>query len=118
MTLQRGDIRTTRCPHAGGNRGKKRPAVIIQADVYNGKLNHFIVAEITMNLAAGVDPASFLIDISTPEGALTGLDQNSVVCCLFLSTVAERGITNVIGKLSDPMKAQLDICLKAALQLP
>lgn len=30
MTLQRGDIVTTRIPHAGGNRGKKRPAVIIQ----------------------------------------------------------------------------------------
>lgn len=30
MTLHRGDIVTTRFPHAGGNRGKKRPAVIIQ----------------------------------------------------------------------------------------
>lgn len=35
----------TRFPHAGRNRGKKRPAVIIQADVYNAKLKHFLVAE-------------------------------------------------------------------------
>ena len=28
------------------------------------------------------------------------------------------GITKVIGKLSDAMKAQLDACLKAALELP
>ena len=117
MTLQRGDIVMTRFPHAGGNRGKKRPAVIIQADVYNAKLKHFIVAEITKNLAAASDPASFLIDVSTPEGKATGLDQNSVVCCLFLSTVAEGRITQVIGKLSDLMKTQLDACLKAALQL-
>lgn len=118
MTLQRGDIVMTRFPHAGGNRGKKRPAVVIQADVYNAKLNHFIVAEITKNLAAASDPASFLLDVSTPDGTATGLDQNSVICCLFLSTVAESSITKVIGKLSDAMKAQLDACLKTALQLP
>jgi mRNA-degrading endonuclease toxin of MazEF toxin-antitoxin module len=118
MILHRGHIVMTRFPHAGGNRGKKRPAVIVQADVYNSKLKHFIVAEITKNLSAAADPASFLIDISTPEGKATGLDQNSVVCCLFLATVAEAGITGVIGQLSDAMKAQLDACLKAALQLP
>ena len=116
MTLKRGDIVTTRIPHVGGNRGKKRPAVIIQADAYNAKLKHFIVAEITSNLAAAADPASFLIDVTSPEGRATGLDQNSVVCCLFLATVAESGITLVIGELSEAMKAQLDTCLKAALQ--
>ena len=61
---------------------------------------------------------SFLFDISTPESKAPGLDRNSVVCCLFLSKVAEAGITKVIRKLSDVMKMQLDACLKAALQLP
>jgi mRNA interferase MazF len=117
MTLNRGDIVMTRFPHAGGNRGKKRPAVIIQADVFNANLKHFIVAEITKNLAAGSTPANFLVDVSTPEGKLTGLDQNSVVACLFLSTIAEHTISKIIGKLSDSMKIQLESCLKAALQL-
>src|SRR5882672_7730733 len=110
MTFRRGDICITRIPHAGGNRGKKRPAVIIQADVYNATLKHFIVAEITKNLAAAADPASFLIDVSTTEGKATGLDQNSVVCCLFLARVGEAGITKMIGKLSDAMRGQLDGC--------
>ena len=118
MTFQRGDVVMTRIPHAGGNRGKKRPAVIIQADNYNRKLKHFIVAEITKNLAAASDPASFLIEVATPEGKATGLDQNSVACCLFLSTVSETVITKVIGKLSGSMVAQLDACLRVALQLP
>jgi mRNA-degrading endonuclease toxin of MazEF toxin-antitoxin module len=117
MTFQRGDIVMTRIPHASGNRGKKRPAVIIQADSYNLNVKHFIVAEITGNLAAANDPASFLIDISTPDGMATGLDQNSVVCCLFLATVGEGTITNVIGKLSTTMIGQLDACLKIALHL-
>ena len=118
MTFHRGDIVMTRFPHASGSRGKKRPAVIVQAEIYNAALTHFVVSEITKNLAAASDPASFLIDVSTPEGKTTGLDQNSVVCCLFLSTVSEAGITKVIGKLSDSMNAQLDVCLKAALQIP
>ena len=118
MTLQRGDIVMTRFPHAGGSRGKKRPAVIVQADVYNAKLKHFIVAEITTNLATASDPASLLIDVATPEGKATGLDQTSVACCLFLSTVAEASITKVIGKLSASLKSQLDSCLKIAMELP
>jgi hypothetical protein len=63
------------------------------------------VAEITTNLAAAADPASFMIDISTPEGKATGLDQSSVVCCMFLATVAEARITKVIGKLSGALAA-------------
>ena len=117
MTLNRGDIVMTRFPHAGDNRGKKRPAVVIQADTHNAKYKHFILAEITKNLAAASDPTSFLIDLSTTDGKATGLDQDSVVCCLFLATVAEPGITQVIGSLSGVMKAQLNTCLKTVLQL-
>jgi len=117
MTLQRGDIAMTRFPHAGGNRGKKRPAVIVQANDYNARLKHFIVAEITTNLAAQFDPANFLIDISTPEGQATGLDRNSVVSCLFLSTISEAAFSQMIGRLSDAMLVQLDTCLKKALQI-
>src|SRR2546425_1222958 len=112
MTLQRGDVVMTRIPHAGGNRGKKRPAVIIQADSYNGNVKHFIMAEFTGNLAVATDPASFLIDISTPDGKATGLNQNSVVCCLFLATVGEGTISKVIGKLSSALIGQFDACLK------
>jgi mRNA-degrading endonuclease toxin of MazEF toxin-antitoxin module len=101
----------------GRNSREEAAAVIIQADNYNAKLTHFIVAEITKNLAAASDPASFFIDISTLEGIATGLEQNSVVCCLFLATVSEPGITKVIGKLSATMKVQLDACLKTAIQL-
>lgn len=118
MTFKRGDIVMTRFPHAGGNRGKKRPAVIIQGDIYNARLNHFIIAEITRNIAAASDPASFVIDVSTPEGKATGLDQDSVVCCLFLATVSEARITNVIGTLSNALKTQLDACLKVAMEIP
>ena len=118
MTLNRGDVAMARFPHAGGTRGKKRPVVVVQADVYNAKVRHAIVAEVTTNLAAAADPACLLIDVSTPEGQATGLTQNSVVGCLFLATIADSRISAPIGKLSAALLQRLDQCLKAALGLP
>ncbi len=86
--------------------------------IYNATLKHFIVAEVTTNLAAAGDPSSLLIDVSTPEGQATGLTQTSVVGCLFLAAVAEHRLSPVIGKLSAALMQKLNDCLKAALELP
>jgi mRNA-degrading endonuclease toxin of MazEF toxin-antitoxin module len=118
MNVGRGDVVMTRFPHAGGTRGKKRPVVVVQSDVYNVKARHAIVAEITSNLSAANDPAFLLIDLSTPDGQASGLTQNSVVGCLFLATVAESRISAPLGKLSETIMQQIDKCLKAALALP
>src|SRR5438876_12179993 len=118
MKLNRGDVVLTRFPHASGVRGKKRPALVVQANAYNAKLGHVIVAEITRNLTPANDPAFVLIDISTPEGKASGLDQNSLVSGLFLATVSEDRIDRVIGKLSPGMMQKVDSCLKAALGIP
>lgn len=107
-----------RFPHAGGTRGKKRPVVVVQADAYNAQLKHFIVVEVTTNLAGAADPTSLLIDLATPEGKATGLAQNSVVGCLFLATVAEHRLSPTIGKLSAAMVQKLNDCLKAAIEIP
>src|SRR5262245_35573019 len=99
MSLSRGDVATTRFPPAGGTRGKKRPVLVVQSDVYNARVPHAIVAEITTNLAAAGDPTCLLIDVSTPEGQASGLAQNSVVTCLFLATLYQDRLDPVIGKL-------------------
>jgi mRNA-degrading endonuclease toxin of MazEF toxin-antitoxin module len=63
----------TRIPHAAGGRGKKRPAIVVQADRYNQSERHLIVVEITSNLSRASDPANLLIEVSTPEGQATAL---------------------------------------------
>jgi mRNA-degrading endonuclease toxin of MazEF toxin-antitoxin module len=118
MNVQRGDVVLTRVPHAAGGRGKKRPAVVVQADVYNQSERHIIVAEITSNLSRASDPAHLLIDVSTPEGQATGLAQDSVVTCLQLATISEDRINSVIGTLSSTLRSNLNDCLKSALELP
>src|SRR5258708_29726079 len=118
MMLRRGDVGLARFPHAAGGRGKKRPVVVVQADTYNQTLRHAVVAEVTTNLTEASDPANLLIDVSTPDGQVTGLVQDSVVTCLHLVTMTEDRVSKVIGKLSPALLQQLDGCLKVALGLP
>ena len=115
MKVNRGDVVMTRFPHASGIRGKKRPALVVQADAYNTTVSHVLVAEITTNLTPANDPAFVLIDVATPEGKATGLDQNSLVSGLFLATVFGDRIDRVIGTLSPGLMQKADACLKAAL---
>jgi mRNA-degrading endonuclease toxin of MazEF toxin-antitoxin module len=116
--MKRGDVILVRFPHPSGLRGKKRPAVIVQADAYAGTIPTLIVAEITKNLTMAHDAACLLIDTTTPEGKATGLVRDSVVSCLVLVTVYADNVTKVLGTLSSAMKQRLDNCLKSALDLP
>lgn len=50
MSLEREQVINARFPHASGGRGKKRPVVVVQADVYNQRLRHAIVGQLTTNL--------------------------------------------------------------------
>jgi mRNA-degrading endonuclease toxin of MazEF toxin-antitoxin module len=116
--MSRGDVILVRFPHPSGARGKKRPAVVVQADAYAGTISTVVVVEVTKNLAMAGDPACLFIDVSTPEGKATGLIHNSVVSCLLLATVDADAVAQVLGTLSPTMKQKLDDCLKTALGLP
>ncbi len=117
MKFHRGDVIMTRFPHAGGQRGKKRPALVVQADIYNARLQHVVIAEITTNLVPVNDPAFVLIDVTTPDGQLSGLAQTSLVSGLFLATVFADRIDRVIGKLSDRLMQKVSACLREAMDL-
>lgn len=100
-----------------GGRGKKRPVVVVQADVYNQTMRTVLVAEVTKNLALASDPACLFIDAGTPEGQATGVLQDSVISCLLMATIKADRVDRVIGVLSPVMKQKLNAALKAALQL-
>ena len=117
MTLHRGDVAMTRFPHASGARGKKRPALVIQASAYSN-WRHILVAEITTNLSWATDPAFVLVDVSTPDGRASGLDQNSLVSGLFVATISADRIDRVIGRLPAALMQKVDACLKTAMELP
>ena len=116
--MNRGDVVLVRFPHPSGLRGKKRPAVIVQADGYSTVANTILVAEVTKNHALVNDPACLFVDVNSIEGKGTGLVRDSVVSCLLLMTVYRDAIDQVLGSLSTAQTLKLNDCLKASLAIP
>jgi mRNA-degrading endonuclease toxin of MazEF toxin-antitoxin module len=55
--MKRGDAVLVCFPQPSGQRGKKRPAVVVQADAYATLVSTLVVAEVTKNLTMKDDPA-------------------------------------------------------------
>lgn len=116
--MTRGDVVLVRFPHPSGQRGKKRPAVVVQSDAYAATLPTVVVAEVTKNLTMKGDPACLFIDVTTPDGRATGLLVDSVISGLVLDTVYVDSIAQVLGRRSPALLSELDTCLKVGLGLP
>ena len=117
MNVQRGDVVMVRFPFADGVTAKRRPAVVIQNDRNNQRLENVILAQVTSRLGPPNEPTRFVVDPKAPEGAQSGLTLQSAIACENLSTIRKDQITEVVGHLCDAHLAQHDRCLKASLDL-
>ena len=118
MNITRGEVYKARFDHASGGRGKKRPVVIVQADVYNNRLRHAVVAQVTGNLSDKGDPACYFLDASSPEGKAAGIKLDSLVSCYLLNLINEDRLTEKIGQLPAETMDKISDCLKSALGIP
>ena len=117
MNVKRGDVVLVQYPFASGAASSLRPALIVQNDLDNDRLDNTVVAQITTNLRRATDLSHLFIDVSTPEGQQSGLLHNSLVSCINLATVNTDRIDRVIGRLSESALLHVDDCLKSALGL-
>lgn len=104
--------------NVGSPGGKVRPALGVQSDHNNARLNETILAAITSNVSRVPEATQLLSDVSTPDGAAAGLLHNSAVRCERLHSIPQADVRRVIGRLSSALMAQINDCLKAALGLP
>jgi len=119
MNYQRGDVVLADLPYSDRSGSKKRPALVVQCDRNNQRLDDVIVAMITSTTQrAAVEPTQLLIDIATVEGRQSGLLHESAVKCEHLITLHQRHVERVIGRLSPDLMQRIDECLKASLGLP
>jgi mRNA interferase MazF len=116
--MKRGDIVLVQVPFVGAPGAKIRPALIVQSDTLHGLIRETIIAAISSNLANVHQPNQLLIDLSTADGAATGLLADSAIRCERLHTVPQVDVQRIIGRLSVPLIARIDQCLKAALAIP
>jgi len=116
--MKRGDVVLANLPFIGASGSKVRPAIIVQEDALNRAIRETIIAEITSNLAHVSQPHQVLIDISTPDGAATGLLTNSAVRCNRLHLIPQADVQRVIGSLAASLMQQVEDALKSALGIP
>jgi len=113
--MKRGDVVLVRFPHPSGQRGKRRPAVVVQSDAYASTVSTLVVAAVTKNLTMKNDPACLFIDLSTPEGKATGLLVDSVVSSLVLDTIYTDTVAQVLGNLSPMLLLKFDDCFESGI---
>ena len=119
MKVHRGDVVLIDHPFSDAAGSKVRPVLVVQADTRNAMLTNTVVAMITKNTSrVGMDPTQVLIDISTSDGALSGLNLTSAVTCGNLFTLHEDLVRRKIGDLPALLMQHVNDSLKAALELP
>ena len=116
--LKRGDVVLIPITFVSGPGMKVRPAVVVQSNILNQKLQSVMVAIITStNIRAKSEPSQLFIDLTTPDGKNTGLLHDSTVKCEHLDTVDRRDIHRVIGSFSPTLLSYLSASLISALDL-
>ena len=112
MPIRRGDIVLANLPFSDLSGAKVRPALVVQCDANNQRLQDVIVAVVTRTTKlAQVEPTQLLIDISTAEGKATALLHTSAVKCEHLITIEQSLVQRKIGSLSTALMGKINDCV-------
>lgn len=117
MRVSRGDVVLVDYPFSDRTGSKVRPAVIVQSDALNRRIADTILAAISHSTHRA-SATQLFVDIATPEGAQSGLRQNSMIQCENLLTYDRQLVITKIGRLSGNLLQRVNDCLKTALELP
>jgi mRNA interferase MazF len=97
---------------------KKRPALVVQCDQNNKKLEDVILALITSNTdRVTFADTQYLIEKASELGQMSGLLHDSTVRCEHLMTLHRGIIERVIGNFPRKAMRAIDDRLKVALSL-
>lgn len=118
MNVVRSEMVMVDYPFADQAGSKVRPALVVQDDVWNQRLQYTVLAMITSSRRRMIGAATqLLVTLDDPESSGTGLRLDSVVQCENLVTFQQSRIRSVLGRLSDTLMLRVDECLKAVLGL-
>lgn len=118
MKVQRGDVVLVNYPFASGTGSKTRPALVVQCDRNNSRIDNTIIAQITSRTRfARTEPTQLLIEAASPAGQQAGLLIDSALSCENLYTVRHDAIVRKIGSFPAATMQQVNECLKTSLEL-
>src|SRR5947208_1853712 len=108
MPVNRGDVVLTYVANVGSPGGKVRPALVVQPDHNNARLNETIIAAVTSNVSRVQEPTQLLIDVASPDGAASGLLHDSALRCERLHSIPQADVRRVVGTLPDAFMLQVN----------
>jgi mRNA-degrading endonuclease toxin of MazEF toxin-antitoxin module len=118
MKVSRGDVILVNYPFASGTGSKVRPAVVIQRNRNNSRLDNTIIAQLTSRTRhARTEPTQLLIEAASAASQQAGLLIASPLSCENVYTVRQDIIARKIGTLPTSVMLQVAACLKASLDL-
>ena len=115
MNCRRGDVVLVMFPGSNPRSAKRRPAVVVQADLLGTELLQLIVAMITSNKDRAGHRSRVILLSASENAKRSGLLMDSVVMTGNLATVHYSEIDRVIGRLSEI--TEVDKALRATLGL-
>lgn len=120
IDVRRGDVVLVAFPFVreGAPARKRRPAVVIQSNRYNGRRSALILAAITSSPKQRDLPCKVTIDRDSPEGRGAGLRTDSVVDCQTLVTLPRAEIVAKLGNFKADVLTRIDRAIEDALSLP
>jgi mRNA interferase MazF len=108
MAVKRGDI--VLAVHA--DLGKPRPAVVVQADIFNDKALTILVCPLTSDVAERLPLRPIVL-----AGSGTGLRERSQIMTDKMLALRSDRIRGVLGSIDAPTRDQLDRALLVVLGL-
>jgi mRNA interferase MazF len=115
MSLKRDNVILVDFPYPSGTASKVRPALVIQNDKDNSRLQNTVVVQITSATHRSGVSTQVLLEVATADGKLSGLVFDSAVNCVNIATLDQSRVRRRLGNLSFEMMRQVDEALKAAL---
>ena len=112
---KRGSVVLLPFPNSNLLTAKLRPALVVQADELDTKLEQLVIAMISSNLSRADHKSRVLIETKTEAGEASGLLFDSVVMTDNLATVAVSKIVRIIGELKE--MREIDDALRNTLNL-
>jgi len=113
--MNRGDVVLVDWQYSDRTGSKLRPAVAVQADYLNGLIDDTVLVQITSK-SHGIPGTEVLLDPA--QETWSGLLATSFASCTNLLTADQALIDQTIGHLTAAAMQQIELCLKAVLQLP
>jgi mRNA-degrading endonuclease toxin of MazEF toxin-antitoxin module len=112
--MKRGDVVLVNWVHSDLTIGKRRPAIVIQADFLNSLIANTVLIQVTKT----VHNSATEIVIDPAQEPASGLLFVSVASCHNFMTLQQVKVGRKLGSLSPALLQKIEARIKVALQLP